>query len=352
MSAAFAPSWPGSRVLLGWWRELASRHPRQLWFSRLLLHRVESLVRVTQARSLDLWQRALLRLIHARVPRGPSPENCLADLQVDRQVLSQLIHELTGASLIHMNGAGTWHLTTAGRNALETGALTIPSEERRTFYFVDNDALKRPPHFLPLRRAPRSLISATAPDVAEWSFDLGPLEECLRQTPEWKARYHFPVDAEALLLPRPEEPPATNWQRVILDSPEQLAVVFLRTAVSAGEPTLLGFAVRAEGWELEPEPVLAFAGGWEEVLPDLAEEPSPEAWREAWQAWSAPRSLPPAEVDACRLERVDHRLLVHAPHRLLDRLRAARSDAIKQEAWLLAGSGRTRSAAQFEVVPL
>ncbi len=152
MSAAFAPSWPGSRVLLGWWRELASRHPQQLWFSRLLLHRIESLIRVTHARSLDLWQRALLRLVHARLPRGPSPETYLADLQVDRQVLGQLIHELTGAGLIHMNGAGTWDLTATGRHALETGALTIPSEERRTFYFVDNNSVKRPPHFLPLRR--------------------------------------------------------------------------------------------------------------------------------------------------------------------------------------------------------
>ncbi len=29
-----------------------------------------------------------------------------------------------------------------------------------------------------------------------------------------------------------------------------------------------------------------------------------------------------------------------------------RSDAIKQEAWLLAGEGRTRTAAQLELVPL
>src|SRR6185437_3783249 len=119
MSAALAPSWPGSRVLLGWWRELIGRQPQQLWFSRLLLHRVESLVRVTHTRSLDLWQRALLRLVHARIPRGPDPENYFADLQIDGQVLSQLIHQLTAAGLLHMNGAGTWDVTTAGRHALE-----------------------------------------------------------------------------------------------------------------------------------------------------------------------------------------------------------------------------------------
>jgi len=43
---------------------------------------------------------------------------------------------------------------------------------------------------------------------------------------------------------------------------------------------------------------------------------------------------------------------VRAPHRLIERLRAARSDAIKQEAWLLAGAGRTRTAAQLELLPL
>jgi hypothetical protein len=52
------------------------------------------------------------------------------------------------------------------------------------------------------------------------------------------------------------------------------------------------------------------------------------------------------------LERIDHRLLVYAPPRLIDRLRAARSDAVKQEAWLLAGEGRTRTAAQIELHPL
>jgi len=39
-----------------------------------------------------------------------------------------------------------------------------------------------------------------------------------------------------------------------------------------------------------------------------------------------------------------------APQRLVDRLRAARSDAVKQEAWVLAGAGRVREAAQVELV--
>src|SRR5262249_37650842 len=149
---------------------------------------------------------------------------------------------------------------------------------------------------------------------------------------------------------RSGEPPSTNWQRVVLDSLETLALVLIRTATSAGEPVVLGFGVRSEGWALEPEPILTLAEGREEVLPDLAEELPPAAWRQAWQVWCQPRSLPPADVEACRLERVDHRLLVHAPSRLIDRLRAARSDAVKQEAWLLAGDGRTRPAALIDLV--
>jgi hypothetical protein len=273
-------------------------------------------------------------------------ENAFPDLQMDRQVLARLVRELTGAGLLHANGAGAWRLTDAGHHALETGSLAVPAEERRTFCFVDNAALHRPPHFLPLRQPPRPI--PPAPDIKDCFFDIANLEACIRQTVDWKARYHFPAEVEALLPPRPDEPPEENSRRVILDSPAQMAFVFIRTTTSA----MLGFRVRTEGWVLEPEPVLALGEGWEEVLPDLAAEPPPEAWRQAWRAWSHPRSLPSAEVDACRLEHSDHRLLVRAPQRLIERLRAARSDAIKQEAWLLAGVGRTRTAAQLELLPL
>ncbi len=344
MSAAFVPSWPGSRVLLGWWRELADRKPQQLRISRLLFHRVEALVRVHRSRTLDRWQLALLRLAGARVPCGELVSS-LTDLQMDAQVLVQLVRELTDAGLLHQNGTGVWQMTLAGRDALATGALAVFDEERRTFIFVDHAALGRPPHFLPLKRLP-PLVSAPAPEAAGCSFDVANLEACIRQMPQWKARYRFPTDVAALL------PPETNWRRVILDTVESRMLVFIHTAQASGSSRVLGFAVRPEGWTLEPEPLLTLADGWEEALPDLAAEPAPEMWRRVWQEWSHPRGLPPAEVEACRLERTDHRLLVHAPMRLIERLRAARSDAIKQEAWLLAGDGRTRTVAQIELHPL
>ena len=43
-------------------------------------------------------------------------------------------------------------------------------------------------------------------------------------------------------------------------------------------------------------------------------------------------------------------LRVAPPARLLERLRAARSDALKGEAWLLAGEGPVRRAAVVELV--
>jgi hypothetical protein len=326
---------------------LAGRQPQQLWFAHLLLHRVEALVRVAGTLPLDRWQRALLHLVRARTPGG-GLESSLADLHLDGQVMTRLVGELTAAGLLHQNGTGRWDLTAAGRHALESGARDAPREERRTFYFVDRTAAHRPPHFLPLRRPPSLPAAGPAPEAAGGPFDLSALEECLRQTPPWKAAHHFPADVEALLPPHPDEPPDANWRRVVLDALEQPAFVFVRTA----GPAVLGFPVRSEGWAREVEPALELAAGWEEVLPELAAEPPPEAWRQAWQTWAHPRGLPPAEVEACRLERAEHRLVVHAPPRLIDRLRAARSDAVKQEAWLLAGAGRTRLAAQIDLRPL
>jgi hypothetical protein len=322
-----------------------------MWFGRLLLHRVEALIRVTRVRSLDPWHRALLGLVGARVPCSGELDSRFGDLHMDRQILTRFVRELTDAGLLHANGTGVWDLTAAGRHALETGAQVVAAEERRTFYFVDNTPSHRPPHFLPLRHTSPG-DRGLAPDVAAGAFDLRELEACIRQPAPWKTRYHFPADVEALLPPRPEDSPAANSRCVVLDSLEQQALVFLRTDGPSGELTLLAFPVRAENWMLDPEPILTFAGGWQEVLSDLSEEPPPEAWRQAWQAWCHPRGLPSSEVDACRLERVEHRLLVRAPRRLIERLQAARSDAIKQEAWLLAGTGRTRTAAQLELMPL
>src|SRR5262249_58781687 len=88
---------------------------------------------------------------------------------------------------------------------------------------------------------------------------------------------------------------------------------------------------------------------WQEIFRDLASEPPLEVWQQAWRTWCQPRGVPPAEISACVLERRDYRLRVQVPKRLLDRLRATRSDALKGEAWLLPETGDIRPAALIEI---
>jgi hypothetical protein len=336
MTAALTTALPGSRTLLGWWRELAAWQPQGLWLGHLLLHRVEALVEVAHRRRLDRLRQAVLR---AHSLSGP-----LTALHLEPQVLARLARELAGEGLLAQGAADRPSPTPAGRQALEGGAYVARTRERRAFYFVDNSSLHRPPHFVPLE--PRGLSS---PCAGEWHFDAALLGECVRQTPEWKSRYRFPAEVEAVLGPTPGEP---DWRRVIVDRPEQLLLALVRASGGADGPTLLGFPVRAEGWVLDHEtPVLSLGGGWQEAFPDLAEDAPPEAWRQAWLAWCQPRSLPQAEAEACRLERSGHRLRVRAPQRLVERLKSLRSDAMKNETWLLAGSGRSRAAAQVSIEP-
>jgi hypothetical protein len=320
--------------------------------SRLIIHRVEALVRVVHSRPLDRWQRALLNLARARIPCGGELLNNFTDLQLDTQVLAQFVRELTSSGFLALNGSGFWRVTPAGQQALETGAMPAITEARRTFAFVDNRLLDQSPHFLPLQLGPAPLATTASPAAANCAFEINTLAACIRQSDEWKRRFRFPPEVSALSLPRSDEPPEANWPRVVLDTVEERLFLFLQKEKGSSMPRLLGFSVRPEGWVIEPEPQLALGDGWEEALPDLASEPSADMWRQAWKTWTQPRGLSAAEVEACRLQKRDNRLLVHAPPRLIDRLRSARSDAIKHEAWVLAGEGRTRVAAQLELLPL
>jgi hypothetical protein len=114
---------------------------------------------------------------------------------------------------------------------------------------------------------------------------------------------------------------------------------------------LKGFQVHPEDWKLRAdEPLFELGEGWHEVFPDFVEEPAPTFWQVAWQGWCRQRSLPPGETDGCPLRRRDHWLVVTASKRLFDRFKATRSDVLHGETWLLAGTGRTRSAACVKVV--
>jgi hypothetical protein len=72
---------------------------------------------------------------------------------------------------------------------------------------------------------------------------------------------------------------------------------------------------------------------------------SPTAWEEAWRLWCRQRSLPLSDAEACRLHFDGVHLDVHAPASLAQRLRAAKSDIVREESGILAGDGYLRAAA-------
>jgi hypothetical protein len=181
------------------------------------------------------------------------------------------------------------------------------------------------------------------PPPEGWAFDLAVLEACVKQSAAWKAQHGFPQEVVRIFR-LPTSPSEEDWRLVPLTRAEQALLLLVETA--SGE--ILGFSVRAEGWALSREPVLSLACG-QAWISSLGGDTSDEVWKQSWQAWCQQRSLPLPEVEACRPEQVGHRLLVHAPARLIERLRASRSDAAKGEAWLLAGNGRIRAAALIDL---
>jgi hypothetical protein len=384
MNAAAPHPFPGSRALAGWWRDLAPIHPQQVWISHLLLHRVEALVRVANTVSLDSLQQAVLKAIALE-----GPHSGLERLHLDPPILTQLLGGLAREGLIRAKErAGAWSLTEAGREALQRGEVARHGAERRAFYFVDNLTLGSPPRFLSLDHPP----SVPCSGLVEWHFEARFLEECIRRPADWKRLHGFPPEIEAVLsrgneegrrgeeerVSTPPPIPFPPWRGVILDRPEYLPVVLVltqpsltppsplggaasRAAPPGGEgrvregarPSLLGFSFRPENWSLRTEaPLLSLGEGWAEVFPELEEEPSLEVWRQAWLAWCYQRALPANEASACDVRREGPRLVLHAPPRLVERLRAARSDALKNESWLLVGSGRTRTAALIDLVEM
>ena len=356
MTAGSPLVFPGGRVVAGWWRQLAPARPRALWVGHLLLHRVEALVEVTRAAGLDRFSRLLLRAL-TLTPNQTVPD-LDTRLHLGPQVLGRVLHQLQAEGLAEAGAGGGWASTDLARLALEQGHYLRTGHERHVFHFLDRHGeAGGPPPLLPLR-----LPAGTPwPAPEGWSFDPSWLDACMRQPEEWKRERGFPVEARRVLSqdqvnggpgpPQPVGEEAPAWQRVILDRPEHLLALLALVEEEGRGEQLLGFAVRQEGWVLQAAaPTFTLGPDWRYLFPQLIEELSLDAWRQAWRVWCQPRGLPAAEVEACTLERQDYRLRVVAPRRLVERLRAARSDALKGEAWLLAGTGSLRSLALLELI--
>jgi hypothetical protein len=358
MTVASSLAFPASRKLAGWWRQLIPYQPQALWVAHLLFHHVEALVRLEQPRPVDPWNHFLLQAMALATRLSPAgPLDVLEEhLGLGRQVLRRALRALEVEGLVE-SGQGQWTLTALGRQALALGEYPRAHHERRTFYFVEApgraNGAARPPHFVDLHNS----TGIAWPVASDTGFDIATLQTCLHRSPEWKARYGFPVEIQEILDPATGPGPANPtvslppaWQRIIVDRPEWILAVMVQMPPT-GPRRLIGLAVRQEGWILQPgEPLFTLDANWPEVFPELTQEPSIDAWQQAWRAWCEPRAIPVDEADACSVEWLQGRLRVVAPSRLLERLRASRSDALRGETCLLAGEGKVRRAAQVEVV--
>jgi hypothetical protein len=339
MRAAPPLVFPSSRVLAGWWPQLASLAPQSLTVGHLLLHHVEALVLSERTSKLDAFTTLVLRALMLAPPRRVAELEGF--LHLGPQVVGGVLRELAHAGLAEADAAGAWRLTAAGRQAQAAGRLSRPGHERRAFHFRDGER----PGFVPLPPGPCHTI--LTPDG--WRFDYGRLNDCVGRPPEWKRRHGFPEDVRAVLTAdEPGEPPA--WRRVIVDQAEHL-VLTLVVSAEGGGGQLYGFAVEPRGWTLERQrPRLRLGPGWAEVFPEAAADPPPEAWRGAWRTWCQGHGLAPGEADACTLGREGVLLRVRGPREVLGRLPSPNGAAPREDVWLLAGEGHVRTAARVDLV--
>src|SRR5438477_8957071 len=110
MTAVPSLSWPGSRVLAGWWPSVGRWHPRSLWLCHLLLHRVEAPVSVSRSPSLERLNRLLLE---ALAVSGQQPSALADQLGLDVPFLTRLLADLEAANLARHTG-DVWSPTEHG----------------------------------------------------------------------------------------------------------------------------------------------------------------------------------------------------------------------------------------------
>jgi hypothetical protein len=363
MTGVSSLAFPGSRTLANWWRQLAPYQPEAIWTGYLFLHRVEAKVALLESQPLDRLSHLFLQAVDletkcaSATPPSPPCEGgawggrdlceALQDrLRLGTAVIRQMLRTLAGHDLLRAQDGGPWTLTDLGRYALAHQCFALPHQERRSFPFVERfDAAGRrvsPPHFLGV--AETAGVPWEAAEAAV--FDVQMLRACPGQPPEWKARFGFPLEVQAVLGPSDNG----SWQEVVVDRPERVLAVLVEGKKGSDEPRLLGFPARPDGWVLESrEPILNLPAAARSFAPELADEPSPETWRQAWQAWCQIRQLPQADVAACQLTHAGARLRVAASQRLEQRLQTARSDIFKGDAWVLAGEGYLRPAVCLEL---
>jgi hypothetical protein len=253
-------------------------------------------------------------------------------------------HGLATDGLTTRNADGTWKLTPQGLRALTEGKHERERDERRVFSFVSTLG-EGSTHFIRLLSEPPATVAAA---VTDSRFNPALYHACFTQSTEWKKRFGFPDNVSIV---GSFDDPASNWRSLIIDRVASIAVALVRTREGSGEGSLLGFWTEPAEWVLRSaEPAFRLTEGWREVFPALQSDPAPDDWQHAWRSWCQARGLAAGDVERCSLSLDDCRLMVHVPRRLLERLQALRSDALKGEAWVVAGEGPVRRAASLKVI--
>jgi hypothetical protein len=344
---------PGGRVLAAWWRGLAFLRPSKLWVGNLLFHSFEVPVRLKQAIHLDRFPFLVLQGIDKAPDK--TPLGIALFLALNPALLVRVLKFLESLALIEVHSTGSLNLSRQGKEALLLGSYATFKDGRKEFCFVQV-AEKKEPVFV----VAKSGDFKNGNELPEFTASYALLQDHISRTLVWKKRHHFPEEVVELLAPFPQnaqegvnaasaEPSPLrrlrDWQRIpIVQSWRQNVAV----VSCGGAKEITGFAVQAPHWELRAsEPLFGFI---DDDLGELVDEPSTPMWFEAWREWCQPRGLLSNDTNQCTIERVGHQLVVSTPKRIMDQLHAQRSDALKGDAWLTAGTGILRPVAQLHVV--
>jgi hypothetical protein len=337
MDRASSLTYPGGRALAGWWRQLQPHRPEVFWVGHLFLHRVEAPVTRADRRPADPLTRLALQAVGID-PAGATIDAVQGRLHLPAPAVRRLLAGLHAEQLVAPTADG-WRVTERGGDVMRGGAYDARRAGRHVFPFVErltSDGRRHaPPHFLPIGET----------DAAPWQadagtrFDAAALDDALGRPEDWKRRFSFPADVSGAAAGDEE------WRRVLVDRTERPLVALIRTAPDGGEARLLGFVGHVPAGRLEAEPVLDLPADAVAELPELAAVPTADEWRQAWLTWCRQRNLPPTEAEHCGLTPGPQGLEVNAPHRLVERLRQAKSDIFRGEAWVLGGDGYVRQAA-------
>lgn len=350
MSAAAPLTFPGGRVVAGWWRQLAPHRPHNLWIAYLVVHRVEVLVRT----GLPGMHDPLLSSVLALLKGTPlSLSDLDARLCLGPQLTRQALRILEAGGLAYRRADGSFTLTAPGQPRPSRRAPSLITQERRQLYFLKSSAARPAPTYVALPPLPRPRW----PAGADWDFDLSQLETCVRQNAEWRRRSGFPADILEVVAPGhspqeadlPNEPP--EWQRIAIVHAERLPVALVQFSGKGGEKCL-GFEFQQQGWHLQATaPALTLGDDWRELLPELTSPVPVSEWRLSWQTWLQSRGILDADVASCRLERSASQLQIRASPRLVERFRSVIRPAVQGDIWLLAGEGRFREALHVDLAP-